>query len=57
MRLHLIPHLGSAAREVLGPTDPKDAPSASLRGQILADWKKLEAQKADLESTVSSLKV
>jgi hypothetical protein len=27
--------------KVLGPTDPKDAPVGSLRGEILADWKKL----------------
>jgi len=27
--------------KVLGPTDPKDCPADSLRGQILADWKKL----------------
>jgi len=27
--------------KVLGPTDPKDAPSDSLRGKILSDWKSL----------------
>lgn len=27
--------------KVLGPTDPKDAPTDSLRGKILADWKSL----------------
>jgi len=27
--------------KVLGPTDPKDAPTDSLRGRILADWKTL----------------
>lgn len=27
--------------KVLGPTDPKDAPKDSLRGQVLADWQKL----------------
>jgi hypothetical protein len=27
--------------EVLGPTDPVDAPTSSLRGQILANWKEL----------------
>jgi hypothetical protein len=27
--------------KVLGPTDPADAPTDSLRGIIMADWKKL----------------
>merc|ERR1712186_103283 len=27
--------------QVLGPTDPAEAPKASLRGQILAQWKEL----------------
>jgi nucleoside diphosphate kinase len=27
--------------KVLGPTDPKDAPAGSLRGEILAKWKEL----------------
>ena len=27
--------------KVLGPTDPKEAPKDSLRGKVLADWKKL----------------
>merc|ERR1712110_780137 len=27
--------------KVLGPTDPKDAPKDSLRGEILADWESL----------------
>jgi len=27
--------------KVLGPTNPKDAPADSLRGEILRDWKKL----------------
>jgi len=27
--------------KVLGPTDPKDAPADSLRGEIYRDWKKL----------------
>jgi len=27
--------------KVLGPTDPKECPTDSLRGQILADWKNL----------------
>lgn len=27
--------------KVLGPTDPKEAPKDSLRGEILADWEKL----------------
>ena len=27
--------------KVLGPTDPKDAPNGSLRGEILKEWKSL----------------
>ena len=27
--------------DLLGPTDPKTAPAASLRGQFLTNWKKL----------------
>lgn len=27
--------------KLLGPTDPKEAPKDSLRGKVLADWKKL----------------
>lgn len=30
--------------KVLGPTDPKDAPPDSLRGQIFANWKDLGLQ-------------
>jgi nucleoside diphosphate kinase len=30
--------------KVLGPTDPKDAPTDSLRGKILIDWKDLGLQ-------------
>mmetsp|Transcript_51605 Transcript_51605/g.165212 ORF Transcript_51605/g.165212 Transcript_51605/m.165212 type:complete len:332 (-) Transcript_51605:288-1283(-) len=32
---------GDFRGKVLGPTDPKEAPADSLRGQILADWQKL----------------
>jgi hypothetical protein len=31
----------SRRQEVLGPTDPAEAPAGSLRGQIMADWQGL----------------
>jgi nucleoside diphosphate kinase len=34
-------HWSDFRGKVLGPTDPKDAPADSIRGGILADWKKL----------------
>lgn len=34
-------HWSDFRGKVLGPTDPKDAPVDSIRGQILAEWKKL----------------
>ena len=32
---------GDFRAKVLGPTDPKDSPSGSLRGEILKQWKGL----------------